>query len=323
TYYESLLYLKDKGWVNGYKNGSFLPYHTINRAEFVKIVVEMIGYGSADGQQLKFKDVDVSAWYAGYLKKAIANGLVKGYPDGTFRPGDEISFVEASKILATAKKLTVKNEIGEWYVPYVKAMENAKAIPVSVNGFSKKISRGEMAEMIWQLSTKKSESTQTYAGLVNLSAQSKEQVTFDACGKIINYKDSNWFDNFDADLDKIGFSVEGQNGSEEWITYDLDSYSVSDYSELCYSENGQIVVVAFDAEHIFKYDLKTRMFYPARMLNGRALSEFVTFGKRVGNTIPFKSKYGDAGCMFEHDGVYDFEANTTLLTSDNSYCVEN
>lgn len=326
-YFDSLTYLKDKGWVKGYQDGSFLPYHTINRAEFIKIVVEMMGYGSANSQQLKFKDVDVSAWYADYLKKAIANNLVAGYPDGTFRPGDEISFVEAAKILAKAKKLTVKNEVGEWYVPYVKAMENAKAIPVSVNGFSKKISRGEMAQMIWTLSTKEFVSTNTYDGLLSAEKAEKTQVTFDACGKIIKYQDAKWYGNFTDDLDNIGFSVmsysNGTSEAPEWISYDLTNYSTADYAELCYSENGQILIVAFDGDHIFKYDLKSRLFYPARPLNGNTVSEFVSFGKRVGNTIPYKSTYGDAGCMFEHDGIYDFEANTTLLTSDNSYCLEN
>lgn len=156
---EAIGYVKAQGIVQGYADGTFRPDATINRAEFVKILVEAVA--DVDGPTCKiapFPDVDQTQWYATYAHKARCLGLVQGYPDGTFHPTDSINFVEAAKILSNAYGILASTTLPAcesaecpWYRDHVLALETRAAIPTSVAGFDQSITRGEMAETIYRL----------------------------------------------------------------------------------------------------------------------------------------------------------------------------
>ena len=78
-------------------------------------------------------------------------GLVDGYDDGTFKPEQNINFVEASKIVVNTLKLQQGAEGENWFDTYVHALEEKEVIPFDVNGFDKPLTRGQMAEMIWRI----------------------------------------------------------------------------------------------------------------------------------------------------------------------------
>ena len=157
--------LKEKGIISGYGDGTFRPGAQVNRAEFLKIVLEGRGVFGTISISGCFPDVE-KQWFARYVCQAESEGIVSGYPDGTFKPDKPISFVEAAKILSLAYKQPVRNEGGEWYVPYVEALESGKAIPPSINALDRKVQRGEMAEMMWRLSEEKTD--QPTKGLINI-----------------------------------------------------------------------------------------------------------------------------------------------------------
>ena len=140
--------LRARGVVQGYADGTFRPGATINRAEFLKIILE--SRGDVSGGSDCFPDVR-DDWYARYVCAAKAEGIVGGYPDGTFKPERTINFVEAAKILSLAYDQQVESS-GEWYEGYARAIESSKAIPPSITGLEKLITRSEMAEMMWRLS---------------------------------------------------------------------------------------------------------------------------------------------------------------------------
>ncbi len=142
--------LQEQGVVEGYGDGSFKAAARINRAEFLKIVLESRG----DIADLKncFPDVK-DQWFANYVCSAKSEEIVAGYPDGTFKPEQEINFVEASKILALAYGQTIEANSPDWYEPYARALESSSAIPPSINGLDQRLNRGEMAEMMWRLSS--------------------------------------------------------------------------------------------------------------------------------------------------------------------------
>src|SRR3989344_1671264 len=76
--------LKMNGVVEGYGDGSFKPNASINRAEFLKIVLE----GRSDDETFAgsncFPDVRTQ-WFAPYICFAQQEGIIEGYPDGTFK----------------------------------------------------------------------------------------------------------------------------------------------------------------------------------------------------------------------------------------------
>jgi uncharacterized secreted protein with C-terminal beta-propeller domain len=162
-YSEAVEYLKDSGVVEGYGDGTYKPENTINRAEFVKIII-LSGDEAPEGANC-FPDVK-DEWYAGYVCKAKSLGLVEGYPDGDFKPERPINFVEAGKIVSEGLSLEVDESLtDEWYHGYVDSLESENAIPPSVATFDEYISRGEMAEMIWRIKTGQTLTTGNYSDL--------------------------------------------------------------------------------------------------------------------------------------------------------------
>ncbi len=162
--------LQTKGTVQGYANGTFQPNAHINRAEFVKIIAAAAFDASvADGckdTKTPFHDVKSSDWFAKYVCVLRGTNAVSGYPDGTFRPETDINFAEAAKILATTYASTFVEPGEEWYTGSVLKLESAKSIPPSVASLDTKLTRGEMAEMIWRLTEQKTD--QPTKGLLNL-----------------------------------------------------------------------------------------------------------------------------------------------------------
>ncbi len=177
-FFAALSYLKDKGIISGYPDGTYRPYQTINRAEFTKIIIGSTGEGYNPAQDpsgydiysligVPFSDVENGAWYVPYLREAKVAMIIDGYPDGTFKPAQEINFAEAAKIIVNAMGYqTAGPDAKEWYKPYVDVLSAKKAIPNTINSFDQKISRGEMAEMIYRLGDGNNYGAyQTYAGL--------------------------------------------------------------------------------------------------------------------------------------------------------------
>jgi hypothetical protein len=169
TYDEALTYLKEQGIVSGYEDGSFKPGNTINRAEFTKIITGavsdqedldncMANYASQGSYMVRvFKDVTFAMvggnepeWFFNYVCVAKLKGLVGGYADGSFKPSQNINFVEAAKIIVTA--LGYETGItNPWYKTYVEALDLKNAIPLTIKSFNQNITRGEMAEIMYRL----------------------------------------------------------------------------------------------------------------------------------------------------------------------------
>ncbi|MCK5605576.1 S-layer homology domain-containing protein, partial [Candidatus Pacearchaeota archaeon] len=155
-YKGAIEYLKNEAIVEGYEDGTFKPDNTINRAEFMKIVVGAkysSDYISVSARRNCFSDVQTD-WYAPYVCIAKDEGVVGGYPDGTFKPGQTISFVEAAKILSEAYGLSVTKG-ANWYEGYVKALQEYNYIPSTIGTLEKPITRAEMSELIWRIKEQK------------------------------------------------------------------------------------------------------------------------------------------------------------------------
>lgn len=152
--FDAIAYVKDEGVVQGYPDGTFRPDQPINRAEFVKIIVEAkefpLGNFAGVSQYMDFSDVEYSGWVGPYVVAARMNFIIEGYPDGTFKAANNINFVEAAKIIAISFELPYA-EGAVWYEGYVRALADKNTIPTSIAHFDQLITRGEMAEMIWRL----------------------------------------------------------------------------------------------------------------------------------------------------------------------------
>ncbi len=151
-YREAIEYLRNEEIVDGYADNSFKPFNTINRAEFIKIVMEAADF-TLEGKDC-FDDV-ATQWFAKYVCAAKENGVISGYADNTFKPEREINVVEAFKITLNAFKIWTREARAgeEWFVPFTEYAEQNNLYLSSFRN-AKNITRGEMSEIIFRILSK-------------------------------------------------------------------------------------------------------------------------------------------------------------------------
>lgn len=87
--YDAVRYVFEKGLMNGTSATTFTPNAPTTRGMIVAILYRLEGSPAAGLSQ--FSDVGSGAYYASAVSWASANGIVNGYGDGTFRPGNPIT----------------------------------------------------------------------------------------------------------------------------------------------------------------------------------------------------------------------------------------
>ncbi|MBD3360995.1 hypothetical protein GF366_04310, partial [Candidatus Peregrinibacteria bacterium] len=81
--------------VEGDPDGGFRPDDGLNRAEAAALLYRILGLGTPEAPTEKpFSDVEVDAWYAGYVNELKDMELLFGNPDGTYEPGENINRAE-------------------------------------------------------------------------------------------------------------------------------------------------------------------------------------------------------------------------------------
>ena len=71
------------------------------------IVCKMLGINEAAANananvSSKFSDVAAGEWYTGWVNLASNNGIISGYPDGTFRPNQTLTLNEVLTLCVKA-----------------------------------------------------------------------------------------------------------------------------------------------------------------------------------------------------------------------------
>ncbi|MFF2094104.1 S-layer homology domain-containing protein [Paenibacillus sp. NPDC058174] len=87
--------------IKGKDNDSFDPNGSITRAEFAALLTRVLGLSSTSVSGQSYTDVK-NGWYADAVKAASAAGIVNGYSDGTFHPGNTVSREEMAVMMMRA-----------------------------------------------------------------------------------------------------------------------------------------------------------------------------------------------------------------------------
>ncbi|MEK5418587.1 S-layer homology domain-containing protein [Paenibacillus sp. FSL L8-0708] len=94
-----------KQLITGYPDGTFKPNAAITRAEFTVMLAKALGW-KGEGLTLAFADeAKIGAWSREAVTKAVAAGIVSGYPDGNFQPNELITRAEMVAMIARALEL--------------------------------------------------------------------------------------------------------------------------------------------------------------------------------------------------------------------------
>ncbi|MGB9834001.1 MAG: S-layer homology domain-containing protein [bacterium] len=94
--------LVEKGFIKGYPDGTFGPDQLIKRSEIAAIMARAMTLPPLIGKPT-FSDIDTTHWAFGFVEAAASKGLIKGYPNGTFRPENSATRAEACAIVARSQ----------------------------------------------------------------------------------------------------------------------------------------------------------------------------------------------------------------------------
>lgn len=138
--------------------GGYRLDDTITRAEVATMVTRaMDAESTADllksGTSM-FSDIQTSFWANGYINYAASVGFITGYPDGTFKANNNISYAEIITILVrtSGEEVNVAMEGEFWATPYIiKAIELGITQGVTVPGsnYNADATREKVFEMVY------------------------------------------------------------------------------------------------------------------------------------------------------------------------------
>lgn len=103
--YPFITALAQRGIVNGFPGGYYKPTDPVTRAEFAALLQAAFGQGPGRDNVAVFKDVPSNFWAVPAIDRAIQIGFLKGYPDNTFQPQQEIPKVQVLVALASGLNL--------------------------------------------------------------------------------------------------------------------------------------------------------------------------------------------------------------------------
>ena len=118
------------GIVAGFEDGSFRPAQSVNRAEFIAMLIRAVKPAESHGgnSQGVFADEgDIPLWAKDAVLAAYEAGLISGFEDQTFRSGQSISRAEMAVIMARA--LNVSGDAGQ-----LSGLVDGQQIPVWARG---------------------------------------------------------------------------------------------------------------------------------------------------------------------------------------------
>ena len=146
--------------IGGFPDGEFKGSRPVNRAEAAKFLL-LSRFPSVDevSNNGRFPDVLDSQWYTKYVVTAAAKGIINGYPDGFFRPADQVNTAEFLKMLSLTFGLQLNmshrfNDVpaGSWFEPYAGIAQSYNLFPNRSTSLfpGNALSREEVAVAIYQ-----------------------------------------------------------------------------------------------------------------------------------------------------------------------------
>jgi hypothetical protein len=147
-YEDAVNVLMDLDVISGYPDGSYKPAGIVTRGEMAKIIICALGLEDYAAGASSFKDM-AGHWSDKYVAYAVSLGIINGYPDGTFKPDNTVTYDEAAKMLVAALGYTEEALVGTWPANWV-TKARVLGILDGVKAGATGANRGDIALMAFQ-----------------------------------------------------------------------------------------------------------------------------------------------------------------------------
>lgn len=232
----------DKDIVSGY-DGYFNPKKNITRAEFTKLIVEMLGLERGQ-ESITFSDVKKNQWFYDYVIKGASNNIIKG-SNGKFNPNGNITREEMAAIISRSLEL---DEYGD-----VELKDFKDVSSWAIEDVNRVMDRGLMSGFEGKFNPR-GRATREMAAVVIMRAYDYKKDTNpeESPGEIVENKDiKKSLDNLvsyvesnvkDPTVSTIGgeWSVIGLNRSNRKIGKDFNEKYIKNLKEKLKASNGEL-----------------------------------------------------------------------------------
>ena len=150
-YRDSIEKLSNSWVIDGFEDGTFWAEKTITRAEFLKILMRVKWIDVTHTERTRcFPDIGIAFWYRPYICEAVKLWGVKGFEDGTFKPNNPVTSLEA---LAMGLRLywLAPEDGNPWYTTYRDFAQTNNILSHARYSLSSPLSRWEASEFILRL----------------------------------------------------------------------------------------------------------------------------------------------------------------------------
>ena len=119
-YEKAVVYLTEKGVIDGFEDGTFRPQGIVTRAQACKMIAQMLGAAedelkaAAESAAKSFGDIEASDWAAPYIGYCVEKGIAAGYPDQSFKGSKQITLAEYAALLCRADGDSDSSLGGAW-----------------------------------------------------------------------------------------------------------------------------------------------------------------------------------------------------------------
>ena len=132
----------------------------MNRAEAAKFLLLACAKNTDAPFSGRLKDVVEGQWYTPFVEAAAVQGIIAGYPDGSFKPANTVIRSEFTKMLTKACGLQEGSPYSykdvsstDWYSVYAGVAETYELFPDASRGLlqpGRVLSRNDVATAIYQ-----------------------------------------------------------------------------------------------------------------------------------------------------------------------------
>ena len=170
--------LRLMGVLDGYGDGTFRPDTVLNRAQFCKMAVyAMDGSGELGRYSTVtiFPDVKPSHWASAYINMAARKGIISGFADGKFKPGQTVTAGQAVTILMRGLGYKDEDMGGVWPQSYMaEAQTNGLLKSTGITSAYAGLTRAQAAKLFLNLFEAKRGTGEGAVVLFNYSVGDKE-----------------------------------------------------------------------------------------------------------------------------------------------------
>ncbi len=164
-FYEAVRYLYCQGVISGYGDNTFRPYNNTTRAQLSKIIVLAEGWEIDTSGGPHFSDVSADNAFYTFIETAYNRSIITGYQDGTFRPDNNVTRAQLSKIIVLAQQWPIDTSGGPHFSdvptdhPFYGFVETAYNRGI-INGYNdgtfrptNSATRGQISKIVYQAIT--------------------------------------------------------------------------------------------------------------------------------------------------------------------------